>query len=67
MSQTKFVSYPRLKELGINFSRVHLSRLERAGKFPRRVSISENRIAWVEAELEIFLQARANARQFERS
>ena len=31
-------------------------RLERAGKFPRRISISEKRVAWRRSEIEAWLE-----------
>ncbi len=41
-----FLRYPELKGKGIPFSRMHIDRLEKAGKFPRRVTgLGENTIA----------------------
>jgi predicted DNA-binding transcriptional regulator AlpA len=40
------VIYLGLQALGIPYTRVHLRRLMKEGKFPLPVQISENRIAW---------------------
>ncbi|MDP6270253.1 MAG: AlpA family phage regulatory protein [Alphaproteobacteria bacterium] len=44
-------------------SAVHLWRLERAGKFPRRVHLGANRVAWVEAEIDDWIAERLAARE----
>jgi prophage regulatory protein len=59
------ITYARLRERGIPFSRTHLARLERDGRFPRRVRISARRIGWLSDELDEFLQARAAERDQE--
>lgn len=45
-------------EKGIGYSRPHIYRLIKAGKFPRPVRLGENRIAFVEAEVDDWLAAR---------
>jgi prophage regulatory protein len=47
---------------GIHLSRSQLWRLERAGKFPRRVQLGENSIRWDEAEIDAHLNAKKAAR-----
>lgn len=42
-------------EYGIRFSRVHLRRLEAQGKFPRRIQVSEKRVAWLASALETYI------------
>lgn len=37
----------------------HIYRLERSGKFPRRLRVGENRVAWRRAEIEAWLASRA--------
>ncbi len=59
----KILSYDDLKASGINYSKVHLWRLEKAQKFPKRVALSENRHGWVETEIDAWLSARIAARQ----
>jgi predicted DNA-binding transcriptional regulator AlpA len=47
---------------GINYSRDHLRRKCKAGEFPKPVPISDHRIAWVESEIDAYLEAKARAR-----
>ncbi len=46
----------------IPYSREHLRRLEAKGKFPRRIRIGANRVAWVRQEIDDWLLARVNDR-----
>lgn len=43
---------------GIPWCRDHVRRLVRSGKFPSPISLSESRIAWNEAEIDAWLEAR---------
>jgi len=61
-AQRRLLSYNDLKAIGISFSREHLRRLEAAGKFPRRIYLSEQKIAWFEDEVLAWLEARAAER-----
>lgn len=56
------LSYQDLKALGITYSREHLHRLEAANKFPRRIYLSAQRIAWLQSEIERFIADRAAER-----
>jgi prophage regulatory protein len=47
-----FVRFKELQAVGIPWSRVHVDRLEKAGKFPRRVRLGTNTVAWIRAEIE---------------
>lgn len=47
---------------GIPFSTCHFYRLENAGTFPKRVHLSERRIAFRESEIILWLEQRAAAR-----
>lgn len=59
----KVISYNYLKSAkGIGYSRDHLRRKVKDGSFPAPVQISESRIAWVEAEVDQWLKAKAEAR-----
>jgi prophage regulatory protein len=51
----------KISEL-IPYSQNHLRRLEAKGQFPKRIRIGENRVAWVEAEVEAWIEERINAR-----
>lgn len=56
------ISYDALKAKGITFSKCHLWRLERDGKFPKRVPISARRHGWFEHEIDAFIVARGAVR-----
>jgi len=58
----RLLTFFDLKERGIPWSRVHISRLEATGKFPRHINVSENTVAWFEDEVDDFLEAKAAAR-----
>jgi len=47
---------------GINYSRDHLRRKCKAGEFPKPIPVSDRRIAWIEAEINQWLAARAAER-----
>ena len=49
------LSFDELRPLGIHYGRVHLRRLEGAGKFPQRVRLSERRVAWRVADIRQYL------------
>jgi len=63
VSQNTLIPYVALAAKGIALSKVQLWRLERAGKFPRRVTVSAQRIAWIESEIDAFVAARIAARR----
>lgn len=54
----KFLRYEDLKEVGIPFSRVHIDRLQKTGKFPRKVKLGENCAAYLEDEINEWIAAR---------
>ncbi|TWA91098.1 helix-turn-helix transcriptional regulator [Bradyrhizobium stylosanthis] len=62
MSQ-KLIAYEGLSAKGIVYSKTQLWRLERAGKFPRRVKLSAMRVAWIETEIDEWIAARIAARR----
>ena len=58
----RLLDYQALRERGIPWSRVHVARLEAAGKFPLHIDVGENSIAWFEDELDAFLEKKAAER-----
>lgn len=61
----KMLSFPELKTAkGIPYSRVHLRRLEAAGRFPRRAQLGGNAVAWIESEIDAWLEERAAERDY---
>ena len=57
----RMISKRQLKEL-VLYSPQHISRLELAGQFPKRVQLGPCRVGWVEAEILDWLQRRIDAR-----
>jgi len=57
----RIVSKRQLKEM-VLYSPQHIARLEKAGKFPKRVQLGPNRVGWVEDEVLDWLQSRLNCR-----
>jgi len=54
----KVLRYPQLKER-VGYSRMHIFRLERDGLFPKRIHLGPNSVAWIEAEVDAWLIAKA--------
>jgi hypothetical protein len=57
MKSAKFLAFSDLRGRGIPLGRRQLDRLEAAGKFPRRVHISERRVGWVAEEIDAYIAA----------
>ena len=53
----KILSKRQLKEL-VLYSPQHIAHLEKAGTFPKRVTLGPNRVGWVESEVLDWLQAK---------
>ena len=51
----RLIPYEALKGKCIPYSKPHLWRLERAGKFPKRVPIGAGRYAYIEAEVDEYI------------
>jgi prophage regulatory protein len=60
-SNMNLISWDELPKQA-QFSKPHLRILEKQGKFPKRVKLSTFRHAWVEAEIQSWLTARAAER-----
>ncbi len=56
----RFLREPEVARL-TGLSRTTRWRLERAGRFPRKRRISENAVAWVAREIEIWMAERPEA------
>ena len=59
----RLLDYQAIRARGIPWSRVHLARLEAAGKFPLHIDVGENSIAWFEDEIDDLLEAKARVAQ----
>ena len=58
----RIIPYEDLEEKGVPYSKPHLWRLERAGKFPKRVPVGASRYAYIEAEIDAWINSRITAR-----
>jgi prophage regulatory protein len=58
----KIVGFSSLPEYGIKWSRVHVSRLEKEGKFPKHLNLAPQSIGWLEEEILAWIDERAAAR-----
>jgi prophage regulatory protein len=47
-----------LRNKGVDYSDAQLHRLVKAGKFPAPIKIGENRNAWIEEEIDAYIQAK---------
>jgi prophage regulatory protein len=59
----KLLSYEELRGKGIRWSKPHLWRKEKAGKFVKRVPYGERSHGWPEDEVDAFLAACAAERE----
>jgi prophage regulatory protein len=50
-------------EKGISWSRQYIGRQEKAGRFPRHINLGENSVAWLEHEIDAWLDERARDRE----
>jgi prophage regulatory protein len=58
----RLLDYQALRARGIPWSRIHIGRLEAAGKFPLHIDLGENSIAWFEDEIDDHLEMKAAER-----
>ena len=59
---TKLVSKKELRSvLGVPYSPQHIARLEAVGLFPKRIQLGPNRVAWLQAEVEKWIEERITA------
>ena len=49
------------------YSPAHIDRLEKAGLFPKRVQLGQIRVAWVESEVDLWIEARIAERDMSAS
>jgi prophage regulatory protein len=58
----RVLTYEQLRER-IPYTRQHLSRLEKAGLFPKRIRLGPNRVGWLEDEVDEHVERAADARE----
>ncbi len=57
--QRRFVSYSELKDrYGLPWTRQHIDRLIKVGKFPAKISLTEHRVGWWSDQIEEWLNSR---------
>ena len=56
------IDYDGLQERGIRYSRAHLWRLCTEGKFPKPIKLSASRNAWLESDIDEWIQTRISER-----
>ena len=62
-NQLQLVSKKELRTVyGIPYPPQHIGRLEKAGQFPQRIRLGQNRVAWLRAEVEEWIAGRAAGR-----
>jgi prophage regulatory protein len=60
----KILSYEALRaDKGVLYSKAHLWRLERDGKFPKRVALGQSRHGWLDSEIDDWIEQRAAERE----
>ena len=57
----RILSKKQLREL-VLYCAAHIDRLEKAGKFPKRVRLGPNRVGWIEQEVLDWLEHRIKDR-----
>ena len=59
--RVRFIRLSDVQEV-VPYSASHIWRLEQAGKFPKRVRIGANRVAWVADEIQNWIIQRVHSR-----
>ena len=58
----RLIPYDALADRGIPYSKIQIWRLERDGRFPRRVSVGPQRYACIETEIDQYIAERVRLR-----
>ena len=61
-SPTRVIGHRELLDR-IPYSKVQIWRLERQGRFPRRIRIGPKRIGWLETEIDDWIRSRVDERE----
>lgn len=61
--ENRLVTKKELRSVcGIPYTPQHIARLEAAGRFPKRIQLGQNRVAWVLSEVDAWIAERINNR-----
>jgi len=52
----RILTFPQLKAKGIPYCREQVRRKAKAGEFPAPISLSDRRIAWIECEIDAWIE-----------
>lgn len=58
LAPCRLLDYEALQERGIRYSRPHLWRLWTSGKFPKPIKLSASRNAWLESDIDAWIESR---------
>ncbi len=58
----RLLDFKELRAHGVIYTRRQIDRMEAKGKFPKRVRLGERRVAWVEKEIDEYVEALIAAR-----
>jgi prophage regulatory protein len=58
---TRLITKKQLRAM-VPYTPRHILRLEKKGKFPKRIRVGENRVAWLLSDIEKFIADRVAAR-----
>ena len=61
-STSRLITKAELRIL-VPYTPQHILRMEKQGRFPRRVQLGPNRVAWLLAEIETWIAARVSERE----
>lgn len=61
----KLLSFADLPDRGISYSRQHVYKLIAADKFPKPIKLGEQRVAFVESEIDAWIKSKIAARDAE--
>ena len=60
-SVKKFIVLRQVQEI-VPYSASYIWRLERSGEFPKRIRLGGNRVAWLQSEVESWIEGKIAAR-----
>lgn len=57
----RLITRAELRQI-VPYTGQHILRMEKTGKFPRRIKVGPNRVAWLLSEIEAWVAARVSER-----
>ena len=60
-SVKKFIVLPQVQEQ-VPYSASHIWRLEKSGEFPKRIRLGGNRVAWLQSEVNSWVESKLASR-----